>query len=81
MIIRARFTFLPLWKLITKSGIEGDRIAAIQAFALDPMVNDLEKSLNEAVLKIAQNNFIKTTTQIETENLTPPWKEKSYEKK
>ncbi|OLS20030.1 MAG: Alpha-glucosidase [Candidatus Heimdallarchaeota archaeon LC_3] len=31
-------------KLMTKAGIEGDRNAAIQAFALDPMVNDLEKA-------------------------------------
>jgi alpha-galactosidase len=29
-------------KLMTKAGIEGDRNAAVQAFALDPMVNDLE---------------------------------------
>lgn len=29
-------------KLITKASIEGDRDAALQAFALDPMINDLE---------------------------------------
>jgi alpha-galactosidase len=31
-------------KLMTKAGLDGDRNAAIQAFALDPMVNDLEKA-------------------------------------
>ena len=31
-------------KLITKASIEGDRNAAIQAFALDPIVNDLSKA-------------------------------------
>lgn len=31
-------------KLITKASIEGDRTAAVQAFALDPMVNDLRKA-------------------------------------
>ncbi|MFX0061430.1 MAG: hypothetical protein ACFFC7_04525 [Candidatus Hermodarchaeota archaeon] len=37
-------------KLMTKASIEGDRTAALQAFALDPMVNDLdlaEKLLDE----------------------------------
>ena len=31
-------------KLMTKAGMEGDRNAAIQAFALDSMVNDLDKA-------------------------------------
>ncbi len=35
-------------KLITKASIEGDREAALQAFALDPMINDL--NLAEKIL-------------------------------
>ena len=31
-------------KLMTKSGLDGDRDAAIQAFAIDTMVNDLDKA-------------------------------------
>ncbi|MFW9991878.1 MAG: hypothetical protein ACFFD4_07440 [Candidatus Odinarchaeota archaeon] len=31
-------------KLMTKASIEGDRVVAVQAFALDPMVNDLDKA-------------------------------------